>query len=612
MKNIFILVIILLLSCSRQKQSGFDQFITRQGDKLMAGDREFRFLSFNIPNLHFIEDSMPFEEQNPYRLPDSFEITDALLSVKQMGGQVVRTYTITVFKEEAPENFPCHVLGPGQFNEEAFVALDRMLALANQIGIRLIIPLVDNWQWLGGVPQYAQFRNKQMQEFWTDSLLIADFKKTIAFVLNRKNTITGITYKDDKAIMAWETGNELYSPPVWTAEIAAYLKSLDANHLVLDGTGAAVLRDEVISQPDIDLLQTHHYEKDPREMIAHIRQNWQKARGKKPYHLGEFGFVGTEAILAVLQTLIDEGISGGLIWSLRFHNRDGGFYWHYEPYGGDLFKAYHWPGFSSGDAYDERNLLQLYREKAYAIRNMPVPPIAAPPAPRLLPIEDPAAISWQGSAGASFYQIDRVQNPADQWQVLADGISDAEMQYRPLYNDRSAVPGNSYYYRVLAKNSGGISIPSNIMGPVTPDHYTLIDEFRNDSHIFYRKGDFTFQQNEARKYKEDAHRLQGSTGSELVYYLPQPLHACTLYTFAASDSSQLQLYLSDNGRDFNAVTSDYQSFSTGKGEYGYLYPVRYRYQTDTDDNTYLKIVFTAPCTLSRLEITYGMVQKQPR
>jgi mannan endo-1,4-beta-mannosidase len=605
MKKVFPILLILVLSCAQKEKNVFDEFITRDGDKLMEGEKEFRFISFNVPNLHFIEDNMPFEEKNPYRLPDSFEIADALLSVQQMGGQVVRIYTITVFKEEAPDGFPCHVLGPRQFNEEAFIALDRILALANQIGIRLIIPLVDNWKWLGGVPQYAGFRNKQPEDFWTDSLLIADFKKTIAFVLTRKNTFTGIPYSEDKAILAWETGNELYSPPAWTAQIAAYIKSMDTNHLVLDGTGASMLQDEVINQPDIDLLQTHHYEKDPREMIAHIRQNWQKVRGKKPYHLGEFGFVGTEAVRAVLQTIIDEGISGGLIWSLRFHNRDGGFYWHSEPYGGDLFKAYHWPGFASGDAYDEGNLLQLYREQAFAIRNLPVPPIQPPPAPRLLQIEDPAAISWQGSAGARFYQIERVQNPSGLWQVLTAYISDADVQYRPLYNDRTAIPGNSYYYRVLAVNSAGASVPSNIIGPVIPDRYTLVDELYNNAHIFHMTGDFTFKQNEARKYKEDAHRLEGKRGSELIYYVPQPVRGFTIYAFSATDTTHLQLYLSKDGSKFNEITATYKNISGGKGEYEYLFPVQYNYQCKEADMYYLKIVFNTTCALSRVELSYG-------
>ena len=31
----------------------------------------------------------------------------------------------------------------------------------------------------------------------------------MAYVLNRRNTITGVRYGDDPCVLAWETGNEL-------------------------------------------------------------------------------------------------------------------------------------------------------------------------------------------------------------------------------------------------------------------------------------------------------------------------------------------------------------------------------------------------------------------
>jgi len=34
-------------------------FVHRHGDKLMDEHGELRFVSFNIPNLHYIEDNMP-------------------------------------------------------------------------------------------------------------------------------------------------------------------------------------------------------------------------------------------------------------------------------------------------------------------------------------------------------------------------------------------------------------------------------------------------------------------------------------------------------------------------------------------------------------------------
>ena len=55
------------------------------------------------------------------------------------------------------------------------------------------------------------------------------------------------------------------------------------------------------------------------------------AKGKKPYVVGEFGFVSTAEMENTMKAIMDMGLSGGLLWSLRFRNRDGGFYWHSEP-----------------------------------------------------------------------------------------------------------------------------------------------------------------------------------------------------------------------------------------------------------------------------------------
>lgn len=65
--------------------------------------------------------------------------------------------------------------------------------------------------------------------------------------MTRKNTITGITYRDDPTIFALELANEPrcndgYEVSVglkpgtiiraWVAEMAAYIRSLDPNHMV--------------------------------------------------------------------------------------------------------------------------------------------------------------------------------------------------------------------------------------------------------------------------------------------------------------------------------------------------------------------------------------------
>ena len=146
-------------------ESALRGFITARGDQLMEDGKPFRFISFNLPNLQLIEDNMPFAETDAWRLPDEFEIRDGLMTVRQMGGTVVRTYSLSVVRTNDDPDMPRYVLGPGKFNEEAFRELDLALKIANEQGIRLIIPLVNNWTWQGGRAEYAALSRQNQGRF---------------------------------------------------------------------------------------------------------------------------------------------------------------------------------------------------------------------------------------------------------------------------------------------------------------------------------------------------------------------------------------------------------------------------------------------------------------
>jgi mannose/cellobiose epimerase-like protein (N-acyl-D-glucosamine 2-epimerase family) len=581
-------------------------FISAGGDRLFEDDQEFRFLSFNVPNLHYVEDDMRFEQAMPFRWPDEYEITDALESVRQIGGQVVRTYALSVRKAGDPPGMPRHVLGPGQFDEAGFEALDAVLDVARQKGVRLIIPLVDNWQWWGGVAEYAAFRGKEREAFWSDPQLIDDFKRTIRFVLTRINRQTGIAYKDDPTILAWETGNELHCPHGWTREIAAYIKQFDPNHLVIDGRHEEVLDRESLDNPYVDLLQTHHYERDPREMIAHIRQSAALAHGRKPYHIGEFGFLTTAGMAAVMDTVVEERLAGGLLWSLRSHSRDGGFYWHHEPHGGDLFKAYHWPGFASGEAYDEARLLRELRRRAFAIRGMPEPEREPPAPPEVIDVTAGGLVTWRGSAGAAGYDVQRQEPRAAQWRTIAPDVSDAAVQYRPLYCDETAAPGHAYRYRVVARNEAGASAPSAPFGPIAIGHRTLVDELNSDSHILYRDEALAFRRDQARRFKEDAHGLTGKVGAAVVYRTDRPMFGWRAWAFAEKPGDHLTFAASADGSRFTPFAPHAEALSAGDAAtYGYWLPVLYRFDDLPDNTRYLRIEFRSEdVRLTRVEIDH--------
>lgn len=604
MKRALFFAALILFMGGPAFSQGFEHFITRQGDKLMDGPREFRFISFNIPNLHYVEDDMAFSRKMPFRFPDEFEITDALVTIKQMGGQVARTYTLPVFQESAPKETPKYVEGPGRFNEEAFRTLDLVLALANKHQVRLIIPIVNNFQWWGGAVDYAAFRGKPKDEFWTDPEVIGDFKKTIEFLLNRVNTITGVPYREDKSILAWETGNETQCPHSWTKEIAAYIKSLDSNHLLVDGYFTSVLRVDSIADENVDIVQTHHYEGDPRLMLSNIRASRQLAAGKKPYMLGEFGFITSEGVRAVLDETIHLGLSGALIWSLRYHHREGGFFWHSEPSGGDFFKAYHWPGFDSGEVYDEANLMAIMRQKAYQIQGLDAPPLPVPAAPRLLPGGAPLNLSWQGSVGAASYRVERAESAEGPWQEIARGVSDAQSPHRPLFNDADAEIGKSYYYRIRGENSAGVSAPSNVEGPLNAAHHLFVDELKNDSQTFFHAGAMRIRGNESRKYKEDFHRLHGDAGAWILYKVDGPIDRVQAYAFSEQDSP-VAIALSADGRNFTSAAAEVVDYRAGEGDYGYLVPTVSTVTSLNPDVRFVKVEFVKEGALSRVEITYG-------
>ncbi len=597
-----ILCVMFCIQLSQAQEKPFKHFITRSGPKLMDGDREYRFISWNIPNLNFVEDEMDFTREHEYGLPTSFEIRDALESVEQLGGLVVRTYTIPVRAKTDVAGVPKYVLAPGVFDERAFATMDTMLALANEIGIRLIIPLLNAWQWMGGRPQYAEFRGKSENDFWTDLQLIDDFKKTIEYVLTRRNTITGIAYRDDKAILCWETGNELPSPSSWTREITAYIKKLDKNHLVMHG---GWVREESFEDPNIDIVTSHHYSQNPSRLFGWMQRILEMIDARKPYIIGEFGFSGTPMIEEMLDRVIEKEICGALIWSLRYHRHHGGFYWHTEPFGRGIFKAYHWPGFESGKEYDEKDLISIMRKKAYQIRGLPVPPIPKPKAPVLLPIENPTAISWRGRPGASGYDVQRSEKENGPWLTAGLNVSDAAVQYMPLFQDKTAEIGKSYYYRVIAKNKSGASPASNVIGPVIVKYQAWIDEMESFTRLYFQEGKWKLDTHDCRKFKEDIDRMEGKKNSALIYRVPGPITGWRIYSFTEAKGQNLTVFVSGDATDYQEAICKVTGTYSG-GDYDYWRPMLHENETEIPNGQYLKIKLKQKSQIGRVEIYYGL------
>nr|ABR27262.1 endo-beta-mannanase [Metopus es] len=450
-----ILIIELIIGLSAV--NCFDYFITRNVDKIMEGPKEFRFISFNVPNMAVVEDP-------GWHSIDPWEQEDVLKTINQIGGRVIRIFTFSIKKYNDKPETKRHVYGINKYDEDLFRNFDKMLELCNKFGVRVIVPFINRFNGdFGGIDDFKAFRNKI--HFYQDAQVRQDFKDMITHILNRTNVYTGVKYMDDKAILAWETGNEM-NPPFhdWTKEIAAHIKSIDKNHLVMDGNYG--IDSSSLSDPNIDIVSNHYYPGSSKTFAERCKADRKLSQGKKAFFAGEFGLAPIKMFFDLLDEVISDGTIGALIWSLRPHNKDGGFYEHRE--GTTNFHSYHWPGFYENNGYDEINVVNLVRDRAYKIQGKPIPPIPIPEAPYILHTESVHSINWRGSVGARVYDIERTTNPDGEWILIKNNITDIKQIEKegPLLNDTSVQPGTSYYYRAKAKNIAGASDWSNVIGPI--------------------------------------------------------------------------------------------------------------------------------------------------
>jgi hypothetical protein len=475
----------------KQVKSVYKNIVTRQGDKLMDGNKEFRFMGLAAPNIQQNESQIRADRTN--RFPDEYEIRDLLGGIQRMGGLATRTFSLSVYTPDDKE-MPVYISARRTYNEDAFKCLDRIIALSHEYNVRLIIPFIASQSFKGirGVDEFSALSGKPKGSFWTDEEVKADYRHFLDFILNRKNTVNGIIYKNDPAILCWQLGNEFGSYPgdrglsyeewspkilAWSLEMAAYIKKIDPNHLVMEAGGAD--RKALIADPYIDIISDHLYEYwnrlsgRPWELSPIAKASREECKGKKPLMVDEFGLGSTENLRELMKTIREENISGGLMWSIRAHRRDGGWYYHNE--GGTTVNSFHVPGFAAGFVYEETRLLDLLRTEAFLIRGIAPEPVALPsPAPVLIKQGD--GFTWRGSTGAASYTIERAENAAGPWKVMGVGLEDSVIAdvktFEPsaeasnpltLYYDETKVAGKNYYYRLKGENTAGSSGYSKVL-----------------------------------------------------------------------------------------------------------------------------------------------------
>lgn len=219
--------------------------------------------------------------------------------------------------------------------------LDFVLAEARKRHLRLIIALLDFWTYTGGAQQMRAWYGSSDENtfFFRDARTKSDYKEYLRHVLTRVNQRTGVAYRDDPTIFAWELMNEPYvNPPelyaAWIGDMATYVKSIDDNHLVSSGHANVDNRLSDIMLPAIDFASWHgyplYYQKTPAEFDALIREFCAIGHAhNKPVLLEEFGWARSNADQVTayrtwLKTIQnDADCAGWVVWRLVSVQDDG-------------------------------------------------------------------------------------------------------------------------------------------------------------------------------------------------------------------------------------------------------------------------------------------------
>ena len=490
-KSLIIFLSMVVLSTSicfgsiKNVNASLTNFVTRSVDTLYDGNNSFRFIGMNTPTLALIGDTNQTTGCD-LRIADPYEIDDQIKSLAQMGVNAVRLYPLSIqgSSNDSRVNFIKRDSNYNLvYNETAFKTLDYVLKRLNDYGMRAIFPLVDGNNYTGGQNDFSQYIcGKAASEFFandTDGWIIRNkFYSYISYLLNRTNTYTGTQYKNDKTILCWENGNEISPTSEWRSNVSYNLKQMDSNHLVMDGTCLRTngISSDALNDPNTDIVTNHYYTSNYSTQCSNDKN---ASKGRKAFIVGEFGIADSTNIGNLITEIYNDGTSGGLLWSLRGHSKDGGFLWHKEAEWTDSngknvqYWDYHLPGFPSGDAWYETTVLGQVRDYNAWIQGKTSPTLPIPEVPTALNGYNTNTIKWRGSAGGSNYEIQKATGEFGTFATTEAWAYDADLPYKPYNDDNACITDTPYYYTVKAKNSTGTSSASNVIGPIFKHNFVI-------------------------------------------------------------------------------------------------------------------------------------------
>ena len=228
-------------------------FVGREGTRLVLDGQPYRFVGANIWYGAWLGADAAFGDRA--RLGRELDRLNAL---------GVSNLRILAAAEEGPL---AHSIKPGfrtkaGWNEPLLQGLDYCLAEVAKRGMKAVLYLSNFWEWSGGMGTYLWYATGEYLDmgdpahpwpefpdhnagFYRSPAAVAMFHDHVRQLVGRTNRVTGVAYKDDPAIMAWQLCNEPRAGATesvidatlpayydWINESARLIRSLDPNHLV--------------------------------------------------------------------------------------------------------------------------------------------------------------------------------------------------------------------------------------------------------------------------------------------------------------------------------------------------------------------------------------------
>lgn len=278
------------------KTSGKRDFVRTDGIKLRRGKRPYRVVGANMWYAAWLGSTAAYG--------DRARLRRELTRLKAMG---VNNLRIMAAAEEGPlKNSvrPGFSMADGSVREELLDGLDYTLAAIADAGMTAVLCLGNFWEWSGGFSTWLHRETGSFIDmgdpahpwpafadasarFYGNAAAVAAYHRYVAMLLARRNSITGIAYRDDPTIMSWQLANEprpggsaafiqqnLGAYLAWIESSVRLIRAGAPNHLVSLGQEGSIA-----SNGNIEITEKAHRTVD--YLTAHIWPlNWGWVDGK--------------------------------------------------------------------------------------------------------------------------------------------------------------------------------------------------------------------------------------------------------------------------------------------------------------------------------------------